>query len=408
MHSTPLRVLLAAALLAAAPVACSRGEDAPPAAISAPPAPSTSSPPVAADVAPSAQPAATASAAVAARSLALTDAELGKLITGLSEDSGKFPSENLVSNETSYLHVMPDLDRPEHHGGVYIGVGPEQNFTYVGALEPDLSFLVDIRRQNMLVHLVYKVIFETSADRAAFLGALCSRTAPAAGEAKAASEVTIDSLVAEVSKWPRSKEREAALIKQVEDRAQQLGVTLSADDRKSLRETVKAFAVKGPDLRYSMEGSKRNYPSLGELLTSKGEDNKPQGFLATEANFARIKRLQVENRVVPMVGDLAGEGAMPRLAEELRRRRLPLKVFYTSNVEQYLWGPPVWTRWLRNVRALPWASDGVFVRVYFDQGQHHPLQRPGHRTTSMVRPESAFVERAEHGGWKSWFEVATQ
>lgn len=414
MHH-PLRVLLVAALLAAGPVACSREE-------TQPPAPSAVALPPVASVVASAVPSspaeggpakvgpasATAPSVAAPRSLALPDAELGKLITDLSENAGKFPSENLVSNETSYLHVMPELDRTQHHGGVYIGVGPEQNFTYVGALEPELAFLVDIRRQNLIVHLVYKVLFETATDRRTFLGALTSRSEPAAGAAKAAGEASIEAIVAEVGGWPRSKEREAALGKQVEARAQQLGVALSADDLKSLRETLRAFAVKGLDLRYSMEGSKRNYPSLGELLVTLGEDGKPGGFLATEASFARIQRLQKENRVVPMVGDLAGDGAMPKLAEELRRRRLPLKVFYTSNVEQYLWGPPSWDRWLRNVRALPWASDGVFVRVYFDQGKPHPLQRPGHRTTSMVRAENAFVFRAEHGGWKSWFEVATQ
>jgi hypothetical protein len=407
MHH-PLRVLLAA-LLAVGPVACSRASEEPsPTAAVAPsvtPASAPSAPPAtAASVVASATPAAP-TAAVAARSLALTDAELGKLITGISEDPGKFPSENLVSNETSYLHVMADLDRPEHHGGVYLGVGPEQNFTYLGALEPDLSFIVDIRRQNMLVHLVYKVLFETSANRSAFLGALTSRTEPAAGAAREPGEATIDALVAEVSKWAPSKEREAALEKQVAARAEQLGVALSADDRKTVRETIRAFAARGLDLRYSMEGSRRSYPSLGELLAARGDDGKTGGFMASEARFARVKRLEVDNRVVPLVGDLAGEGAMPRLAEELRRRRLPVKVFYTSNVEQYLWGAP-WNRWLRNVRALPWASDGVFLRVYFDQGKHHPLQRPGHRTTSMVRPESAFAERAEHGGWKSWFEVA--
>ena len=32
-------------------------------------------------------------------------------------------------------------------GGVYIGVGPEQNFTYIAA-RPEMAFIVDIRREN--------------------------------------------------------------------------------------------------------------------------------------------------------------------------------------------------------------------------------------------------------------------
>jgi hypothetical protein len=39
--------------------------------------------------------------------------------------------------------------------GVYVGVGPYQNFTYISALDPDIAFVVDIRRKNLLHHLLY-------------------------------------------------------------------------------------------------------------------------------------------------------------------------------------------------------------------------------------------------------------
>ena len=57
-------------------------------------------------------------------------------------------------------------------GGVYLGVGPDQNFTYILALQPKIAFIIDIRRQNMLQHLMYKALIEISKDRADFTFAI--------------------------------------------------------------------------------------------------------------------------------------------------------------------------------------------------------------------------------------------
>ena len=52
-------------------------------------------------------------------------------IAGLSEPGGYFDTDNLISNERSYLQVVPDLRRLSVRGGAYIGVGPDQNFSYI-------------------------------------------------------------------------------------------------------------------------------------------------------------------------------------------------------------------------------------------------------------------------------------
>src|SRR5262245_28650401 len=90
----------------------------------------------------------------------IDDENFWRLITTLSEPDGKFRYENLLSNESSYQMVIPALKmQSTRAGGAYIGVGPEQNFTYIAALEPEIAFIVDIRRQNMLEHLLYKALF---------------------------------------------------------------------------------------------------------------------------------------------------------------------------------------------------------------------------------------------------------
>jgi hypothetical protein len=67
------------------------------------------------------------------------DSAYGKTFLRLSEPAGSFPSENVVSNETSYLHVLDAMRREGVRGGAYIGVGPDQNFSYIAAVRPEVA-----------------------------------------------------------------------------------------------------------------------------------------------------------------------------------------------------------------------------------------------------------------------------
>src|SRR5438552_12692542 len=60
----------------------------------------------------------------------LTDARFWQLVTNLSEPGGSFISDNFVSNESRFQRVVPELKRTAGRGSVYLGVGPDQNFTY--------------------------------------------------------------------------------------------------------------------------------------------------------------------------------------------------------------------------------------------------------------------------------------
>ena len=64
------------------------------------------------------------------------DASFAALIDRLSEPSGYFDTDNLISNESSYLHVLDELDRLALRGGAYVGVGPDQNFSYMARVRP--------------------------------------------------------------------------------------------------------------------------------------------------------------------------------------------------------------------------------------------------------------------------------
>lgn len=99
---------------------------------------------------------------------AIADREFWRLLTDLSEDGGVF-AQQLMSNEDSAQFVVPALKNRTRPGGIYVGVGSEQNLTYLAALQPRLAFVVDIRRDNMLELLMYKSLFELSSDRADFV-----------------------------------------------------------------------------------------------------------------------------------------------------------------------------------------------------------------------------------------------
>src|SRR5207244_178717 len=108
----------------------------------------------------------------------LSDEAFWNMVNEFSEPGGYFRSDNFVSNETTFQYVLKDLKKTKA-GGVYLGVGPDQNFTYIVATQPKMAIIFDIRRQNMLQHLMYKALLEMSSDRADFVSRLFSRKRPA-------------------------------------------------------------------------------------------------------------------------------------------------------------------------------------------------------------------------------------
>src|SRR5688500_15809057 len=123
----------------------------------------------------------------------LTASQFAETIERLSEDGGYFWNDNYVSNEASYLHPFGKLKELGIHGGIYLGVGPNQNLTYIAKLRPRYAFIIDIRRQNFLQHLFYKALFHFSRNRAEYLSMLLSR--PLKRDNLAREETTVEDLV---------------------------------------------------------------------------------------------------------------------------------------------------------------------------------------------------------------------
>src|SRR5215470_18340251 len=129
----------------------------------------------------------------------LSDQEFWKLVSDSSEPGGYFRSAdiiNLTSNEMLYEHVLGDLVNRTKLGGVYLGVGPEQNFTYIAAIKPRIAVIFDIRRGNLMAHLMYKALFELSPTRADFVGKLFSRARPVGLDTNSTAKQIFDAYIA--------------------------------------------------------------------------------------------------------------------------------------------------------------------------------------------------------------------
>ena len=326
-----------------------------------------------------------------------------KLVEELSEPDADFFSDNFISNETSYLQPALQLSqRPA--GGAYIGVGPEQNFSYIAITKPERAFILDIRRDNLVLHLLYKAAFELAQSRPHFLALLTGRPFDAAGPQPGAASIEQVFTIAE--RQAATAESYAAVHKALRARVEAYGFSLAGKDGRAFERAHRAFFKGGLDLRFQLkENSIRRYPTLRALLAHPSPEGEPQGFLASQSAFLFLQQMQRENRIVPLVGDFAGDHALAALAGHLRREQLTMRSFYVSNVEQYLMQNGVWWKWQRNIAALPSDGDSIFIRGYLDQGKRHPQQMKGHRTATTLHPVEAFKQHKKP--YPSMWSLAT-
>jgi hypothetical protein len=306
----------------------------------------------------------------------LTDSEFWSLITEFSEPGGYFRSDNFVSNESAFQRVIPNLKKRLKPGGVYLGVGPDQNFTYTAALAPKLAFIVDIRRQNMLLHLMYKALFELSATRSDFLSRLFARPVPPGLPETATTEELFQAFGKTASDRDLAEQTLDMILQQLRERH---GFDLTLDDSKTIEFVYNAFGSGGPEIRYSFPNQYawRRFPSYSELMletdgtAENGGEN--HSYMASEGNFQTIKRMEAENRIIPIVGNFAGEKALRSVGRYVRDHGATVSVFYTSNVEFYLFQTEDWRKFFNTVSGLPMDKNSMFIRSYFN---NYGLQFP--------------------------------
>jgi hypothetical protein len=305
------------------------------------------------------------------------DEEFWRMVEEFSEPGGRFNSENFSSNERGYQVLIPKLQEVVRPGGVYLGVGPEQNFQYIAALRPAMAFIIDIRRQNLVQHLMYKAAFEMSADRADFLSRIFSRERPDG----LGPESSVSDLMTAYRDLPADPELTAANIRAVKNWLTNVHkFVLSLDDERTMQHVMEVFAKDGTRLNYGSDkdgvsatrgnANQPDYAVLMALVDQKGEN---RSFLASEEAYAFIREMQTRNLIIPLVGDFGGPRALRAVGEYIRQHESRVMAFYLSNVEQYLFRQGTaqnggWSNFYRSVATLPLDESSTFIRSGNTQG----------------------------------------
>lgn len=340
----------------------------------------------------------------------LSASDFAQMIRDFSEEGGDFISDNFTSSEDSYLTVVDQMRQLGIRGGAYIGVGPEQNFTYIAKIRPRIAFIVDIRRQAMIQHLMYKAIFQLSPTRAHFLSCLLSR--PMKGENVPGPNASLDEILRCFNSVPAGKktyeENMAALRKCIKETFQ---FPLSAQDNASLEYVYSNFYKWGFDIGFdtSSRGGRRfgRFLNLGRLLSQKDLAGNQECFLAVKEDYDFVRNMQMRNLIIPIVGDFSGKKALAAVGDYLRKHGLTVSLFYVSNVEIVLleWDSvEQFSDFARNVKKLPANDRTLLLRTTFSY-YGHPAQLPGYQLCSFLQKYSVFVKGFDEGRYRNYHDL---
>jgi hypothetical protein len=345
----------------------------------------------------------------------LSDSAFWALTTHLSEPSGFFHSENFVSNELTYQYVIPALATPARMHGVYLGVGPEQNFAYIAALAPKIAFILDIRRQNLIEQLFYKTCFELSSDRPEFVSRLFSRPRPIGIDSTATPSTLFAAYEAARPDTALFRANLRAVI-------QRLTVThrwpLDTADLAMLQHVAETFFAAGPAITYDSPGAPsptvggrfigrfgpRGMPSYTEVMVARDSAGVSRGYLSDEAHFRAVQSLEVRNMVVPVVGDFGGPKALRAIGGYLRDHDATLSAVYVSNVEQYLFQSDAWRRYYENLGTVPLSPASTFIRSIRPPAGDQRVRSV--RLVSTLSPVEKFLAEYKAGKIRWYTDVA--
>ncbi len=355
------------------------------------------------------QPAGGDAAQVAVAQPVPADSAFARLVERLSEDGGYFDTDNLISNETSYLHVLGALRERGVSGGAFIGVGPDQSFAYIAQIRPNVAFMIDIRRDNLLQHLFFKTLFTNSRNRLDYLCLLFGKQAPE--ELEAWNEAGIEALVHFIDEAPIDAGQQEAARVLVQEQVGHMGLALSEKDLATIGRIHDSFIAEGLDLKFTSHGRAPRfyYPNYRDLLLEKDLTGRQGAFLAREDDFQFIKTMQEEDRLVPVVGDLSGPHALAAIGQYLEEQGEHVSAFYTSNVEFYLMRRGRFDRFAENVEALPHTEKSVIIRSYFNRfTSNHPQTVSGYASTQLLQTIESLVEEHKNGGYESYWDLITK
>ncbi len=324
-------------------------------------------------------------------------ASFGAEIARLSEPGGAFDTDNLISNERAYLDVIPTLVSRGVTGGAYIGVGPDQNFSYIARIRPSVAFIIDVRRDNLLLQLLFKALFSQAHNRVEYLCLLTGRAPPAAASLPAFTVAPLKTLVAYVDGKTAASDL-PVLRRRLDDTIATFGVPLSRADMDTIHRFHQAFVAAGLGLQFHSfnRAPQPYYPTFRDLLLATDAGGHEWNYLATNEDFQFLRTLEGRDAVIPVVGDVAGPRAMRAIGAAIGERGDRLSALYISNVENYLFRDGLFARYADNLSHLPRAPRSVVIRSVFSGGGE---------SVSRVQPLDQMLGDVSRGGYRTYNDL---
>jgi hypothetical protein len=326
----------------------------------------------------------------------------------LSEPGGYFDSDNLISNETSYQHVLLKLRELGVSGGVYVGVGPDQNFTYIARLRPRMAIIIDIRRDNLLQHLLYKALFERSRNRIEYLCRLMGKPIP---KSKGWEQKSIKDIVEYLDNTPSDVKLSEKYDKEIRLDVQKYDLPLSQQEIETIGKIHRAFFTSGLDIRYSSyhRPPRSIYPTYRDLLLERDLAGQQNNYFNVEDDFQYLKKLETDDMIIPIVGDLSGPKAVKAIGDYVNEIKEHVSAFYVSNVEFYLQRQGSFDKWVENLKSLPIDGRSVIIRSYFNYyAPPHPQAEPNHFSTQLLEKIEDLIRVCAAGECGSYEDIVTK
>jgi hypothetical protein len=326
----------------------------------------------------------------------IADADYWKTINDLAEPGGYFRiPDNFTSNEIEVGWIFSRLQETKVNGGVYLGVGPEQNLSYIAAIRPKLAVLFDIRRQAMVQHQIFKAIFELSPDRADFLQMVFAKPRPAKLDTATEIQPMWDAYWYIPTDTALARKNYARIVDHL---TKTHGFTFTEYEMQMMKNVYDAFIAYGPVITTNggQSGGRQPSNTFADMTGySYDASGKPRSFLSSEDNYRYVRNMHLNNLILTVTGDFGGPKAIRAVADWLKARNGVVSAFYVSNVEQYLFMDGKQNAFYANVATLPMDDKSVFIRPYSMRNYNNGGGSYG--TTNSLCPIAGFLRAVNAG-----------
>lgn len=314
--------------------------------------------------------------------------------------------DNLMTNEDSIASVMDQAASEVPQGTVYLGVGPDQNFSLIAATKPHMALIIDYRKKNQLLHFFHLALIHLSNDRTTYLEKFWARDSQPQPELTLKTPDPSDSQLSSFVKSPFKPDMLKTLQNDVITFLSAWEM-LTTDDFDNIRRIQARLAGPGPKARFL---ALKMYPEIQSLIQAKTRSGKPGHWLASDDHYQTVRNLVTRYQLLPIVGDWAEKpgtnvkSTFRQLSAWLISKRLQVGCIYISDVEFFLMRGSHFSKYIANLSRLPLHHEARVVRTSTREIMHNE-RLPGQSSTTIVRPLADMIHDYHAGKIGKWDDL---